>query len=34
MYLEDGGREWMEVVVCKKREMIKKIKNIWYFNEI
>ena len=34
MYLEDKEKEWMIVIVYEEREIIKKIKKIWYFNEM
>ena len=34
IYLKDEGIKWMIIVVCEKRETIKKIKKILYFNEI
>ena len=38
MYLDNKGREWMIVVRCEERKLIKKKKYIyiyiWYFNEI
>ena len=34
MYSEDEGKEWMIVVVCEKREIIKKLKKKLHFNEM
>ena len=33
-YVDNEIREWMMIVICKKREIITKIKKILYFNEI
>ena len=34
MYFDDEGRAWILTIVCKEKKIIKKIKNIWYFNKI
>jgi len=34
MYSKDEEKEWMMVVMCEKRETIKKLKKNWYFNEM
>ena len=34
LFLEGKGREWIMIIGCEEREIIKKIEKNWYFNEI